>query len=142
MKNMLHSTALSSLLVAIVVGAPVVSSAQCILANPSFEIGGSGGAVFGGWNQFGAVGPVSLAEHGRRAARVSGPNSGDWGVSAFWQSHDGSPGERFEITGHVRHSSDRPLTGSCLAIVNVEWRDGAGDLIESTTPASYGLIVF
>jgi len=52
------------------------ASGQCILANPSFEINGSGGPVLGGWNNSGALGKVAEAFHGQQAARVSGPNSG------------------------------------------------------------------
>ena len=45
---------LSTFAVVVVLGAAFCAPAngQCILANPSFEIAGSGGAVFGGWNQF------------------------------------------------------------------------------------------
>ena len=63
---------------------------QCILANPSFELDGSGGAAFGGWSQFGAVGETAVAVHGAQAARVRGPNSGDWDVSGVWQRLDSS----------------------------------------------------
>jgi len=98
-----------------------VSHAQCILANPSFEISGSGGHVFGGWEQFGSVGSVGVATHGSLAARVSGLNQGGWDVSGFWQAQDSSPGERWQVTGKVAHSASHPLTGSCRAIVNVEW---------------------
>lgn len=118
------------------------AAGQCILANPSFEIGGSGGSVFGGWNQFGAVGWVAEAVHGHRAARVSGPNSGDWDVSGFWQSQDCDPGEQWEVSGHIRHPASHPLTGQNVALVNIEWRDAAGELIaydsfavaDATTP--------
>ena len=113
------------------------AAGQCILANPSFEIGGSGGPVFGGWNQFGVFGSVNVASHGSRAARVSGPNYGGWDVSGYWQSQDCDPGEQWEVTGHVQHPSGKPLTGSCAAIVNIEWWDGAGAMIdyESVTVA-------
>ncbi len=113
-------------------GPALVGSAagQCMLANPSFELGGSAGNVFGAWNQFGAVGAVATALHGARAARVSGPNGGGWGVSAFWQRLDSEPGERWQVTGHVRHPAARPLLGACLALVNIEWRDQAGQLID------------
>lgn len=111
----------------------VLSSAeapgQCILANPSFEIGGSGGAVFGGWSQFGTIGAVTTAVHGARAARVSGPNQGGWDVSGYWQPLDCAPGERWAVTGHVRHPGSKPLTGQCIALVNLEWRDAGGNLI-------------
>lgn len=106
------------------------ASAQCILANPSFEISGSGGAIFRGWNQFGVVGSVTEADHGARAARVSGPSYGGWDVSGYWQAQDCEPGEQWEVTGHVRHPSGKPLTGASVALVNVEWRDGGGALID------------
>lgn len=116
------------------------ASAQCILANPSFEIAGSGGEAIGGWNQFGVVGMVSNASHGLAAARVSGPNWGGWDVSAFWQSQATIPGERWEITGQVQHPNSKPLTGANVALVNIEWRDAAGDLIDydSFTVANAG----
>ena len=103
---------------------------QCILANPSFEIDGTSGPVVGGWNQFGAVGSVTLASHGHQAARVSGPNSGDWNVSGYWQSQDCVPGEQWEITGHVLNPAVKPLVGQNAALVNIEWRDSAGNLID------------
>ena len=77
------------------------ASGQCILSNPSFEILGSGGPVFGGWNQFGAVGSTTVADHGTRAARVSGPNYGGWDVSGYWQGQTCAPGETWAVTGHV-----------------------------------------
>jgi hypothetical protein len=100
--------------------------AQCILANPSFEITGSGGQVFRGWQQFGVVGSTSLSTHGSAAALVSGPDLGGWDVSAFWQAQDSYPGEQWEVTGKVAHSSAHPLTGDCRAIVNIEWHDSGG----------------
>ncbi len=130
--------------VMVLVAGPV--GAQCILANPSFELGGSGGAVFGGWNQFGVVGSVTDAVHGTRAARVSGPGGGGWGVSGYWQRLDSAPGERWLVTGHVRHPGVKPLTGPSAALVNIEWRNAAGDLIDydsftvadaATTPDTY-----
>ncbi|MBD3236478.1 MAG: hypothetical protein GF330_07230, partial [Candidatus Eisenbacteria bacterium] len=105
------------------------AASQCILANPSFEIDGSGGPVFGGWQQFGQFGSVAIAIHGSQAARVSGPG-GDWSVSGYWQRLDSEPGEQWEATGHVQHPSGAPLTGSSVALVNIEWRDGNGDLID------------
>jgi FlgD Ig-like domain len=113
---------------------------QCILANPSFEIAGSSGPVFGGWNQFGNVGSVTLASHGHRAARVSGPNNGTWDVSGYWQPQDCIPGEQWAITGHVLVPSGNPLTGQNTALVNIEWRDSADSLIDydSFTVANAG----
>ncbi|MFN0149382.1 MAG: FlgD immunoglobulin-like domain containing protein [bacterium] len=113
------------------------ANAQCLLANPSFELSGSGGSVFAGWNQFGSVGSSTVAPHGAKAARVSGPNAGGWDVSAYWQRLDTAPGQRWAASVSVRHSSVRPLTGLSRAIVNVEWRNSSGALIsyESYTAA-------
>lgn len=103
---------------------------QCILANPSFEIEGSEGNIFAGWDQFGSVDYDTTAVHGSFAAKTSGPNYGGWDVSAFWQRLDCDVGEQWEVTGFVKHSSASPLTGSCLAIVNIEWRDAVDGLID------------
>jgi hypothetical protein len=110
---------------------------QCILANPSFEVPGSGGTVFAGWNQFGVVGSSASATHGHAAARVSGPNAGGWDVSAFWQTLDTAPGQQWVATVKVWHSAARPLSGQSRAILNIEWRDSGGNLIsyESHTVA-------
>jgi hypothetical protein len=126
-KRILPALALAMSLGAVLTGQ---ATGQCILANPSFEIGGSGGPTFGGWNQFGVVGSVTQAFHGFRAARVSGPNYGGWDVSGYWQSQDSEPGERWEATGHVMHPSGKPLTGQSVALVNIEWRTAGGDLID------------
>jgi len=107
----------------------VNTSAQCILSNPSFEIGGSGGQVFGGWNQFGVVGATSDAPHGALAARVTGQNLGSWDVSAYWQAFDTAPGEQWEAAVQAWHTSVNPLTGSSKAILNIEWRDNSDSLL-------------
>ena len=116
------------------------AAGQCILANPSFELNGSGGSVFGGWNQFGVVGSVGDAYHGAMSARVSGPDYGGWDMSGFWQSMDCAEGEQWEATGHVRHPASNPLAGDCNALVNIEWRDAGGGLIDydSFTVANAG----
>jgi hypothetical protein len=102
---------------------------QCILANPSFEIGGSSGKVFGGWEQFGSFGSSTTATHGAVAARVSGPNLGDWKVSGYWQRLDSAPGESWSVSVDAWHSSTNPVTGQSQGIVNVEWRGASDNLI-------------
>jgi hypothetical protein len=109
--------------------APPGVQAQCILANPSFEIGGTGGQEFGGWYQFGPIGSTSNAPHGAVAARISGPNSGNWDVAGLWQQFDTAPGEQWEASVQAWHTSVNPLTGQCRAILNIEWRDGSDNLI-------------
>ncbi len=108
------------------------AAAQCILANPSFELGGQT-AVFGGWNQFGYVGVVAESTHGSQAARLRGLDTGEWNVSGYWQRLDTQPGEQWAITGHVMHPVSAPLMGGSAALVNVEWHDAAGDLIDYDT---------
>lgn len=105
------------------------SRAQCMLANPSFEIDGQSGAVFGGWNQFGPVGTSTSAVHGARGARVSGPNTGGWDLAGLWQAQDCAPGEQWTASGYVRVPSSKPLAGQSRAIVNVEWRGAGGALL-------------
>lgn len=126
---------LTLLLVILITGHDV--SGQCILANPSFELGGSGGDVFGGWNQFGVVGSSTDATHGAMAAKLTGPNWGGWDVSGYWQNLDTAPGEQWSATVEGWHTSTNPLTGQSKAILNIEWRNAGGDLIsfESHTVA-------
>lgn len=105
------------------------ANGQCILANGSFELAGSGGNAFGGWNQFGVVASSTAASHGHRAARVAG-SGGSWTVSAVWQRLDSAPGERWAVSGQVRPSAQAPFTGGSIALVNVEWRDASDQLID------------
>ena len=104
--------------------------AQCILANPSFELGGSSGEVIGGWTQTGIVGATATATHGHYGARVSGPNTGDWDFSCFWQSFDTGSGEQWCASVKGWHSSTNPLTGGSRAILRIEWRNPSGSLID------------
>lgn len=111
-------------------------AAQCMLANPSFEVLGSAGSVFAGWNQFGPVGSSTSALHGGRAARVTGPNSGTWNVSGYWQAMACAPGKRWSTSVNVFHSSTTPLTGGSQAILNIEWRGTSGNLISYESHAA------
>ena len=111
-------------------------AAPCMLANPSFETLGSGGQVFGGWNQFGPVALSTSAVHGSFGARVSGPNTGTWNVSGVWQSLPCTPGQRFAVSTWVQHSSASPLTGGSQAILNIEWRDAADNLLSYESHAA------
>lgn len=115
------------LLLGVLAAAPAAS--QCMLANPSFEIAGGVGQPFGGWNNFGPVASATIASHGQRAARITGPNTGNWDVAGVWQPQSTTPGAIWDVTGVVRVPSSAPLAGNSRAIVNVEWRDGGGGLI-------------
>lgn len=112
--------------------AGVNAHAQCILANPSFELGS------GGWNQFGNVGTVSEAVHGASAARVTGLNLGGWDVSGYWQQMDSEPGEQWEVTVHVQNSAANPLGSQSSAIVNVEWWGSSGMITYESHAAANG----
>jgi hypothetical protein len=124
------------------------AAAQCMPANPSFEIAGSSGLRFAGWNQFGTTGTSAEAVHGAVAAKVSGPNTGGWDVSGFWQQLQCAAGEQWTGSVYVMHPSGRPLTGQSKAIVNLEWRDAGGNLIsyeshtaaDASTPAGEGRV--
>lgn len=130
------------LAVSILAASAPAAFTQCLLANPSFEIAGSG-VVFAGWNQFGQVGSTAEAVHGSVAARLSGPNTGNWDVSGYWQPFDCDPGDRWSASVYAWHTSTNPLTGSSSAILNIEWRDAGGNLIsyeshtviDASTPA-------
>lgn len=117
--------------------AAVRAEAQCLLANPSFELTGTS-TTFGGWNQFGPTYSSTAPSHGRRAARVLGPNSGSWDVAGFWQQLDTAPGQRWVASVRAWNASAKPLSGGSQAILNIEWRNSAGALIsyESHTVAS------
>ncbi len=104
--------------------------AQCLLANPSFEVPGSGGELFAGWRHFGRVAAHDEAPHGAAAARMSGPDTGAWAVSACWQRLDATPGEVWTASACAWHGAGAPLGGESRAILNVEWRDASGALID------------
>jgi hypothetical protein len=120
----------------------IPAHAQCILANPSFELSGSVSVQFSGWYEFGDIGTVTEAAHGFQAARVTGPNTGDWGVSGFWQQLTASPGQQWRASAYVQHPSAKPLNGASSAILNIEWRDAGLNLIsyESLAAATAGTL--
>ncbi|GJM24431.1 MAG: hypothetical protein DHS20C16_08460 [Phycisphaerae bacterium] len=106
------------------------ANGQCQLANPSFELADNGAPVFAAWNQIGNLaGTGSPIVHGSRSAAVTGPNTGDFDVSAFWQRLDTTSGESWEVAGRVLHSSLDPLNGNAKGVVQVEWRNGGGNVI-------------
>jgi hypothetical protein len=123
------------------------AAAQCTPMNPSFEIAGSG-IRFAGWNQYGVTGTSTEAIHGSVAAKVSGLNNGTWDFSRYWQQLECAVGEQWAGSVYVMHPSGHPLTGSSKALVNIEWRDGAGNLIsydsftaaDASTPTDVGRV--
>ena len=95
---------------------------MCQVANPSFEIPGQNGNVFGGWYQHNNVSASDeLTSHGNVAVKVIGPLERDFDISAVWQRLDTSSNALWEARVCVGHSSTSPLTGDSKAIVNVEW---------------------
>jgi hypothetical protein len=101
-------------------------NAQAVLANPSFEITGSGATVFNGWNQWGTTDSSPVASHGFLAARLSGQNNGSANESGYWQRLNCAVNEQWQISGNVLNTESAALTGDCVAVVKVEWRN-AGD---------------
>ena len=104
-----------------------LAAAQCMPANPSFEVLSGNG--FGGWTTFGTVAISTTAAHGLYSARVTGPNSGQWAVNGLWQSLTCTPGQQWAVSVCVQSLSAAPLAGGSQAILNVEWHDGSGNLI-------------
>lgn len=101
-----------------------------IVANPSFEVGSG----LDGWSAFGDVSvSTGLRVHGARAVSIGGPNTGGWAVSGAWQPFPAEPGDVFDGVVRVGHEADTPITGLARGIVNVEWRDADGELIDYDT---------
>lgn len=98
-----------------------------VLMNPSFEVLGSAGAVFGGWQQFGSVGPSSTAVHGSKAAALYALATG----SGYWQQLECAPGESWRIAGYVHVPEAFPLTGSSQAVAKLEWWNASSAMISS-----------
>ena len=107
--------------------------AQAVLANPSFEIAGSGGIVFTGWNQWGVTGSSTETSHGFLAAKVSGQNTGSVSESGYWQRLNCNTGEQWQISGNVLNTAISPLNGDCVAAVKVEWRNASDGQIDYET---------
>ena len=105
------------------------ADSQCMLADPSFELEGSGAQAFAGWNQFGPVVSTTRAAHGQSAAQVTGPNTANFDVSGVWQNLTCAPGQRWTTSVYVAPSLSAPLLGQSRAILNIEWRNSSGVLI-------------
>ena len=116
---MRRSLLFAALLTAAVGLGPHPAAGQCLLANPSFEIDGSG-VLFGGWNQFGAVARTTTASHGDQAVALTGPDSGSWDVSGVWQPFDSGPGDQWRITGHALLPSGGGLAAQSRAISRLD----------------------
>jgi hypothetical protein len=113
---------------------PRPAAGQCQLANPSFELPGSGGGTFAGWVQLDPVSASNtLVSHGHIAARAFGPNAGTWSVSGVAQQLDSAPGDRWALSARAGHSAADPLVGEARGIVNVEWRDANSGVISYET---------
>lgn len=121
----------ATLIAAITFAGPAAAqNPGCLCANPSFELGSPFTELFEGWNHFGNVNFTTEAPHnGGRAATISGPNTGNWSVSGIWQELEAAPGDVFTASVHAAHRSDNPLTGQARGLLNIEWRNAAGDLI-------------
>ncbi|MEO1128794.1 MAG: hypothetical protein AAFX05_03690 [Planctomycetota bacterium] len=113
------------------------AAGQCLVANPSFEVGRG----LDGWNWFNSVSiDAGAALHGNNEVAIAGPNSNAWGISAVWQPFDAAAGDQFTARVRAGHRAADPLTGQAAAILNIEWRDATDTLIdfESHTLVSPG----
>jgi len=108
----------------------VVSSAHAQLVNPSFETPGAGGQPFAAWTTFGPVGASNaLVSDGARAARAVAPGSGTWAVAGMYQDIAVTPGQWVRASVRAGHTGADGLVGETRGIANIEWRDGADNLI-------------
>jgi hypothetical protein len=105
---------------------PSLLAAQCLLANPSFEIA----PELNGWNRFGDTSLSAEALHGSNSLRLAGLHEVPWQVSAVWQELEGDAGEVWSFSAWLRITAGQPLLQSSRAILNLEWRDTAGNLID------------
>ncbi len=113
------------LLFLLFLGLSVSLVAASALANPSFEIAGSGIVVFNGWEQFGNVGSSTTAVHGSKAASLTGQTSG----SGFRQQLQCAANERLRIAGYLMSSASSPLSGGSTALLKVEWWNSSNSQI-------------
>jgi len=130
---MMHAffPAVAAIVVAPAAG-PLPCAQWCLVENPSFELpGAEPGQLLAGWCNFGQVGfTTDIAAHGNLSATASGHGTGGWDVSGYWQPFEAAAGDRFRITVHATHPAFDPIVGVASAIVNVEWRDDGGALID------------
>jgi hypothetical protein len=109
------------------------SASANVLANPSFELpvltgGDTPGAV--GWTSFGATFTIRLApQSGDQALKMFGE------VSGVFQDFPTTPGTPWTGSAYALNPNFDALAGAQIAAVNIEWRDGASNLISfETTP--------
>lgn len=121
------------LVLSLSLGCTSILQARGQLANPSFEVPGSGGAVFGGWDQFGVIGSTNTAYHGSAAAKVSGQDTGAVNESGYWQQLACDPGEQWDIGGRVYIPAGFPISGASTARIKVEWFGAGGTLLNLGT---------
>jgi len=99
------------------------------LPNAGFEEAGTG-TPFTFWNHFGNVfGDAQIVHSGSRAAKMYGNWSGPYNASGVFQDFPTQEGESWRGSAWVATvAADRIGTGN-FAVLNVEWRDVAGNLI-------------
>ena len=101
-----------------------------VLTNSGFETIRDG-STFDGWIHTGNVFlATDFVESGLRSAKVFGPFIGQWAISGAAQETTASPGDVWVGEVSVLHPSGDPLVGDARAILNVEWRDSGGNLID------------
>ena len=95
------------------------ASAQNLLANPDFELGGlAGWTVFGNGHPSTANPPSIVPLSGSEVCLMYGNFSGGFDVSGIFQEFACTPGEEFFMDSFTRHWSGDALTGTGVADFN------------------------
>lgn len=104
-----------------------LSWAQCLPANPSFEVEGATPALLPGWQVEGDGAAHGVALHGHVALRLRGGQ----GMSSCWQELAAAPGQVWSATGSVRPAFAPGPASQSRGVVILEWRSAGGALLSS-----------
>ena len=120
------------------------STAQNLLANPSFESGLTGWIPFGNVFPQTASPPQFEPHSGNGLVSMFGNFSGDFNVSGIFQEFPALPGDDFFMDAYSRHWSGDALTGTGAAdfnwvVMKIAFFDGFGS--EITSAASEATIL-
>lgn len=128
-----HGAFLLCAMVVALLANPVISPAQKLLLNTSFEypLVSAGGGVPDGWFVFSStnVARIYVTMEYRKAGIQSCRFQAQSETNAYQgiaQRFDAQPGKAYSFTAYVRGESKAPLTGGAYGQVSLEWQDASG----------------
>ncbi len=107
--------------------------AQCLLNNPSFEVGSQESELFAAWDVEGQVLADSVARHGQRAVSIVGGSAGAGEAVGLWQELECDPADTWSITGWLKTSSVWPLLDGDRALLRLEWLNATAQVLADTS---------